>query len=156
MRSSESANRIMISAWLPSIMRSGKMKNAASAISHGSASIGRRRWRAARKRAARSRACGSATAPGRSLSAAIEPCRFDQQNYNRDCVDEEAAGVGIQIFAGGVANAEHERGNQRAPQSPGAAHRHHQQEEHEVENGKARREAEQLDRQPAAERRKPT
>src|ERR1700730_17987585 len=86
--------------------------------------------------------------------AAIEPRRTDEQDQHGDRVDEEAAGARIDIFAGGVAHAEQDRGDERPPEASEAAARDHQQKEHEIEHREARREPEHLDREPAAERRK--
>src|SRR5215831_12785211 len=141
----------MISTWLPKVMRSGKRKNAASATSHGSASAARKRWRLSRYSAARSRACPRSTALMVSF-AAIEPRRFHQEDSHRDRVNEEAAGVGEQIFARGIENAEHQRGKQRAFQASKPPDCNDNQEKHQVKHGKARRQAEQLNGKSAAER----
>src|SRR5215813_5982397 len=157
-RSSDSANSTISSTWLPNTMRSGNRKNAATASSQGTASHGLKRWRWARNATARARASGAApdavTVAVDSL-AAIEPRRLDEQDQYRDRIDEEAAGACIDVFAGGVADAEQNRGRQRALEAAEAADRDDQQEEHQIEHREARREPEQLDRQPAAERREP-
>src|SRR5690348_15847794 len=95
------------------------------------------------------------TAAAEASVSAIEPRRLDEQDQDRDRIDEEAAGAGKLVLAGGVAQAEQDRGDERALEAAEPAAGDHQQEEHEVEHREARREPEQLDRQPAAERRKP-
>src|SRR3982074_1266880 len=160
MRSSESANSTITSTWLPKVRRSGKSQKAASASPQGSASHICRRWRSARKATARARAdafdpSGAAELVASASVTAEKPRRLDQQDQDRQRVDEKAAGVGKHVFARGVADAEQDRGHQRALEAAEAADRPHQQEEHEIEQRKARREAEELDRKPAAERREP-
>src|SRR5476649_2310525 len=97
---------IMTRTWLPKVMRSGKMKKAAMATSHGSTSAGLKRWRRSRYSAARSRACLRSAATVTVSLAAIEPRRLDQQHNHGDRVDEKAAGIRQQIFSGGVEYAE--------------------------------------------------
>src|SRR5262245_12736815 len=110
----------MISTWLPKVMRSGKMKKAAMAISQGSASATRKRCRRSRYSAARSRARSRPVASMVSL-AAIEPRGLDQEDSDRDGIDEKAAGIGEQIFSTSVEHAEHQRGEQRAFQAAQSA-----------------------------------
>src|SRR3954469_328289 len=160
MRSSESANSTMISTWLPKVRRSGKSQKAASASPQGSASHICKRWRSARYAVARARAdafdpSGAADLVARASVTAVKSRRLDQQDQHRQRVDEKAAGVGEHVFARGVADAEQDRGRERALEAAEAADRDHQQEEHEVEHCKARGEAEELDREPAAQRREP-
>src|ERR1017187_1289002 len=152
MRSSESANSTMISTWPPKVMRSGNMKKAATAITHGSASGQRKRWRRNKYSAARSRDWWrAALVMACALSAlllslaAIEPRRLHEQHQNRDGVDEEAAGICQQIFSGSIENPEHQRGEQRAFQTAKPADHDHDQKQHEIEHGKARAQAEELD-----------
>src|SRR6185312_4993145 len=110
--SSDSANITMISTCPPKVMRSGNRKKQAIATAQGSSSTQRKRCRCERYSAARSRAWPRAAA-GLLLSA-IEPRRLDQEDEHRDRVDEEAAGIREQIFAGGVEDAEHQRREQRS------------------------------------------
>src|SRR5947209_7234267 len=130
MRSSDSANSTISSTWLPNAMRSGNSQNAASASSQGNASATPNRWRRAMKATARAResAMGCAAAAAEVSVAAIEPRRLDQQDEDRDRVDEEAAGARIQVLAGGVADAEQDRGRERALEAAEPAARDHQQE----------------------------
>src|SRR6185437_6252391 len=151
MRSSESANIAMIRTWLPNVMRSGKTKKAATAISQGSASAGRKRWRRSRKSAARSRAWPRSIRAVVSL-AAIETCRLDQKDRNSDRIDEKTAGIGEQIFPGRVEHAQHQCRKQRALQAAQAADRHHDQEQHQVKHRKTRRQPKQLDCKAAPKR----
>src|SRR5581483_5364710 len=87
--------------------------------------------------------------------AAIEPRRFNEKDSDRHRVDKKAACIGEQIFSGSVEDTENKRGEQSALQATKPSDRDHDQEQHEVENGKARREPEQLDGKAAAERGKP-
>src|SRR4029078_9204027 len=111
------------------------------AASHGSVSARRRRWRVSRYSAARSRASERVAGVMVSL-AAIEPRRLDQKNGNRHRIDEKPPGIGEQVFTSRVENADHERGHQRAFQAAETSDRDHDQEQHEIENGKAGRETE--------------
>src|SRR5215472_7040460 len=155
-RSSDSANSTISSTWLPNTMRSGNTKKAASASSQGRSSHGLKRCRRARYAAARARASGGAVAGVMVVSvAAIEARRLDKQDQHRDRIDDEAAGPRIDVFAGGVADAEQDRGEQRALEAAEPADRDDEQEEHEVEHREARCEPEQIDREPAAQRREP-
>src|SRR4030088_2362720 len=160
MRSSESANSTITSTWLPKVRRSGKSQKAASASPQGSASHIWRRWRSARKATALARAdalgpSGAAELVASASVTAVKSRRLDQQDQHGQRVDEKAAGVGEHVFAGGVADAEQDRGHQRALEAAESADRHHQQEEHQIENRKARREGEELDREAAAQRGEP-
>src|SRR5690242_13497258 len=128
----------MISTWLPKVMRSGTMKNAAIATSHGSASAVRKRWRLSKYSAARSRACPRLIM---ASLAAIEPCRFHQEDGHGNRVDEKSAGVREQIFSGGVEDAQHQRGEQRAFQAAQSPDRDDNQEQHEIKHRKTGREA---------------
>src|SRR5215831_20623526 len=107
MRSSESANITITSTWLPNVMRSGNTKKAVTASSHGSASAQPKRWRSSRYSAARLRAISWA-AWTVVLLAAIETCRLDEEDGNSHRVNEKSSGVGKQIFASGVEDAEHQ------------------------------------------------
>src|SRR6185437_11435656 len=153
MRSSESANITQISTWPPKVMRSGKIKNAAIASSHGNASGHWNLCRLTRYSAARSRAAI------RSLLlvslAAIKPRRLDQKHRDRNRVDEKPAGIGQQVFSGRVEYAEYKSGQQRALEAAKPADRDHNQEQHEIDHREAGREAEQLNREPAAKRCQP-
>src|SRR3981189_2395155 len=160
MRSSESANSTITSTWLPKVRRSGKSQKAASASPQGSASQICSRWRSARNATARARAdavdpSGAAELVASASVTAIKSRRLDQQDQHRQRVDEKAAGGGEHVFAGGIADAEQDGGHQRALEAAEATDRDHQQEEHQIEHRKARGEAEELDREPAAERREP-
>src|ERR1700733_11784529 len=109
MRSRDSANRIIISVWPPRIMWLGKIKEAAIARIHGSVSATRKRSRRSRKLMARPRSTAiSLPASGDdTLLVSIKSFRFNEQDQHSDGIDAEAAGIGEQIFAGGVAQAEH-------------------------------------------------
>src|SRR5262249_62322357 len=87
--------------------------------------------------------------------AAIETCRLDEENRDGHRVNEKSTGVGEQILASGVENHEHQRGKECALQAAKPSDCHHDQEEHEVENRKARRKAKQLDGKAATEGGKP-
>src|SRR5579863_3469768 len=115
----------MIRVWLPNTIWFGKMKNAAMAASHGSASAGRRRLRRTSKRAprARSAAISPPADDGGDLFASIKSRRLEQQDQHRNGIDGEGAGVGEKIFAGGIRHPEHQRAAERAPYAAGAADR---------------------------------
>src|SRR6185437_1808450 len=125
------------------------------AKSHGSASVGRNRWRLTMYCAARSRALSDAVGAFMMSLAAIKPRRFDQKHEHGDRVNEEATRVGKEIFARGIANAEHQRRQQRAFEAAEPTDGDDDQEQHEINDGEARIKPEQLDGKPAAERSKP-
>ena len=62
-------------------------------------------------------------------------------------------GISEKIFAGCVTDPKHERAGERAPDAAGAADRDDEQKKHKINDGKARRQAEELYREPAAETR---
>src|SRR6202048_1131010 len=93
-------------------------------------------------------------APGAGAASltAIEARRFEEQNEDGKRVDEESAGLGIQILAADIEDPQQDGGDKRALEAAKPAHRHDDEKEYKVEDGKARREPESLDRQPTAER----
>src|SRR5215467_6058113 len=149
MRSRESANSTMIRLWVPKVMRSGNRKYAATASSHGNASGQRRWWRSI----ALMPVSGVTTFAAKDLLAPIKPRRLDEEDQYRDCIDEESAGVGVEVLAPGVEDPKHDRRHQCALEATQPADGNHKQEKHEIDDGKARRQTEQRDRQPAADRR---
>src|ERR1700731_4159810 len=94
------------------------------------------------------------TAPGAGAASltAIEARRFDEQDEDGERVDEESAGLGIQILAADIEDPQQDGGDKRALEAAKPAHRHDDEKEYQVEDGKARREPESLNREPAAER----
>src|SRR5581483_8740938 len=161
MRSSESANMIAISTWMPKVMRSGKTKNAAMMSSHGTASAQCQLARRTMKASARSR-YGKAAAPTRiavartvtSLSA-IKAFRLDQEDEHGQRIDEEAAGIRIDVFAANIEDTEQHGREQRSLEAAKPANRDNDQKEHEIEHGEARCESEGLDGEATAERGEP-
>src|SRR5262245_38021666 len=121
------------------------------AASHGSVSARRKRCRLSRYSAARSRASERLAVPMVSL-AAIEPRRLDQKDSDSHRIDEKPTGIREQIFPARVEHTDDECCHQRALQAAETADRDHDQEQHKVENGKARRQTEQLDGKSPAER----
>src|ERR1700736_3579782 len=93
------------------------------------------------------------TAPGAGAASltAIEPRRFDEQDEDGERVDEESAGLGIKIFAADIENPQQDGGDKRALEAAKPAHRHDDQKEYQIEDGKALREPQSVDREPAAE-----
>src|SRR6185312_4183274 len=143
---------IMISTCVPIVMRSGNTKNAAMARSQGSAS-GQMKWcRCSRNSAARWRAASLAV--GISL-AAIETRRLEQENDRSDRIDQEVARLREHVFAAGVDDADHQRRQQRALETAEAADGDYDEEQHQIQDCEIRRQAEQLDGEPAAKRGKP-
>src|SRR6185312_8495584 len=145
---------IMISTWLPKVMRLGKRKNAATANSQGNSSSQRKRWRRMRYCAALSRAPARPLPCGVASLTAEESGRLDQEDGGGNRIDEQIARDGKHVLAAGIENADHQRGEQRAFEAAEAADGDDDEEQHEVKHGKRRRQAEQLNGEPAAKRRK--
>src|ERR1700723_2223808 len=116
------------------------------AMSHGNASAIRKRSRRIRKEAARFRpAATSPAARERAvLFASIETGGAYQKNQHGHRVNREAAGVGEKVFAGRVTDSENQCPRERSPHASRADHRDDKQKEHQINNSKARRQAEQL------------
>src|SRR4249920_1533407 len=114
-------------------MRSGKTKKTPIATSQGNASVKRKRWRLSKYSAARSRACPRLIALVMSL-AAIEPRGLDQENKDSNRINKKPAGVGEQIFAGRIEDAEHQRRQQSSFETAQPANGDDDQEQHEVKH----------------------
>src|SRR3569832_1426127 len=131
---------IMITTWLPNVIRSGKTKKQTIAISQGSASGQRRLRRRSRYSAARARAAvAPVVSPVLGSLTAIEPRRLDQKNDDGDRVDEEVAGLREHVFAAGIDDADDQRRKQRAFEAAEAADRDDDQKKDEIEHGDCRR-----------------
>src|SRR5262245_59550890 len=133
MRSSDSANSTMISTCDPKVSRSGSRKKAATASSHGKASTARNRWRVTRLGSRRAGADAAADNGMVPLVSTIKPRRLDQQNRHGDGIEEEAAGLGVEVLAGGVENSKKQRRGEGPLDAAETADGDDEQEQHEVD-----------------------
>src|SRR5579883_173043 len=158
MRSSESANiaQMQISVRIRCLL--GNTQIEASASSQNAISRSDQRARRVRKPVT------SAASGGESAASAIasprrrareQPLRAPQQHDDHDAVDDEGAERGQIIFAGDVADAEQDRGDERARDAGGAADRDDDEKVDEVLEREDRIEAEDLRAERAAERSEP-
>src|ERR1044072_2918101 len=139
-RSSESANsaRIAISVRIRCLVGSRKID--ASATSQNAISSTLQRVRAASRPWASLTSCGCAARSVMSLGNSLgnrareQALRPPDQHHDHDDVDDERAELRRVVFAGDVAEAEQQRGDERAGDARRAADRHHDQEvDHELE-----------------------
>src|SRR4051794_32488086 len=133
MRSSDSANRIMINAYDPSGRYEGAAKKIAAASSQGRHSAG-------------------LSLDGTLYMLAEQPSRLPEQQAHGSHVDEEGAELRDPVLAGGIAHADEQRSDERPANASEAADRHDDQEVHELLERIGGRHGEQVRAERAAER----
>src|SRR3984893_13493925 len=104
---------------------------------------------------ARARSAGllACTAPGAGAASltAIESRRSDEQDDNGQRVDEESAGLGIEVLTADIENPQQDRRDKRALETAEPAHRYNDEKKYQIDHGEARRQPKSLDCEPAAE-----